>query len=171
MGLPDGDVNGWVMEALRLLGSTLTPPEVQWTWNPKLRSTAGRAIMGRQRIELNPHVFSVDEAREELRRTVFHEVCHLEAHRKIGFREPAHGPTWQDLMRRVGLAPDRCHTLERGVRRVRRRSYPLACEVCGKTVEVGAVRLRRILRGGEYRHTGCGGRIWLAPAAPAAPSP
>ncbi len=50
---------------------------------------------------------------EEQRNTVIHEACHLIAiHQNNGIRVKSHGYEWQRCMRRAGLVPKRCHSIE-----------------------------------------------------------
>lgn len=93
--------------------------EFCWSWNPRLRTTAGRAFLRERRVELNPLLLARHP--EVVRSVVIHEFAHLVAHR-LRPREPGHGPTWRDLMRAAGLPPRASHTLPvEDLRRPRRR--------------------------------------------------
>lgn len=82
--------------------------EFHWIWNPRLRTTAGRAFLREGRVELNPLLLARHP--EVVRQVVIHEFAHLVAHRRRP-REPGHGPAWRALMRAAGLLPRASHRL------------------------------------------------------------
>jgi len=74
----------------------------------KLSKTMGKAAydhMGRGKIsywiKISTKIFKRDS--EALRNTVYHEVAHIVDHQLND--ELAHGPTWADLMIKLGLEP------------------------------------------------------------------
>ncbi len=75
---------------------------VQVRWNPRMRSTAGRAYYQKALIELNPHLMEVSE--EELHRTFLHEMAHLVAYaRNVHRRIAPHGEEWKNACRDLGI--------------------------------------------------------------------
>jgi SprT protein len=84
--------------------------KVQVVLNPRMRSTAGRAYLFLQKIELNYRLLKDNE--KELERTYLHELAHLVAHYIYGNKERGHGPLWGGIMNALGLPPDRCHSLD-----------------------------------------------------------
>lgn len=106
-------------EAFALWGVPEMRNDYRWGWNPRLRTTAGRAFLKERRIELNPVLLARHP--EVVRQVVIHEFAHLVAHRQR-LREPGHGPAWRALMRAAGLPPRASHTLPvADLRRPRRR--------------------------------------------------
>ncbi len=94
---------------------------LSWEWNPRLRTTAGRAWVREGRVELNPRLLARHP--DAVRMVVAHELAHCLAHRRAP-RESAHGPTWRALMVAVGEAPRATHRLDVGDLAVRRRRRP-----------------------------------------------
>lgn len=94
--------------------------DFRWSWNPRLRTTAGRAFLSEDRIELNPRLLAREPA--VVRAVVVHEFAHLVQRRRAP-RESQHGPVWRALMRAAGHEPRASHTLPvDGLRRrIRRR--------------------------------------------------
>lgn len=106
-------------EAFALWGAAEIRKEYSWSWNARLRTTAGRAFLREGRVELNPLLLA--RHGEVVRQVVIHEFAHLLAHRRCP-REPGHGPTWRALMRSAGLPPRASHRLPvDDLRRPRRR--------------------------------------------------
>ncbi|NBB95892.1 MAG: hypothetical protein GVY16_09165 [Planctomycetes bacterium] len=106
--------------------------KVSVVYNPRLRTTLGRAILNARRVELNPHLLRDNPA--ELVPTLAHELAHLVVHRRHGTRVAPHGPQFRRLMRRLGLSSRATHALD--VERVRRRRkskylYLHRCSDCG----------------------------------------
>lgn len=123
-------------------------PLVTVAWNPRLRTTAGRAFGREGRIELNPELLALSP--KELDTVLVHEAAHLAAFRLFGARCPAHGRHWRGLMRLAGLPPDVTHDLPlppRVRRGHRRHIYLRLCDACGA---------RRIARAVRYERCACG---------------
>ena len=109
-------------------------------WNPRLRSTAGRAWLEDSWIELNPLLIKHGE--KEVRLTLLHELAHLVAHERHGRRIAPHGLEWQRACADLGIpgAPV-THRLDLPRRKVARRYY-YECPSCG----AGMRRVRRMKR-------------------------
>ncbi len=105
---PPEAVEGVLDEAFSLWNAQELRSEFRWTWNTRLRTTAGRAFLREGRVELNPILLGRHP--EAVRTVVIHEFAHLVAHR-MRPREPGHGPAWRALMRAAGLRPRASHTL------------------------------------------------------------
>lgn len=97
-----------VEEAMTCWGVARWRNAYRWSWNPRLRTTIGRAFLKEGRVELNPVLLARHP--QETRKVVIHEFAHLVAFRRAK-REPAHGPTWRALMRAAGQPPRATHTL------------------------------------------------------------
>jgi hypothetical protein len=89
---------------------------IQWGWNPRLRTTLGRAIPGKMRVELNPLLLARHPG--HVRHVLIHELAHLVAIRLHG-RQAPHGGAWKQLMQKAGESPRATHNLD--VRDLRRK--------------------------------------------------
>ena len=88
------DLNQLAREHATELGLTGLAEKVKVKWNPRMRSTAGRAYYQHFEIELNPKLIEISE--EELHRTFLHELAHLVARvRTFPRRIAPHGVEWQ----------------------------------------------------------------------------
>lgn len=100
--------------------------------NPRLRTSLGRALPGRWRMELHRALVAADTALID--EVVTHEAAHLVAFARHGFRIRPHGREWAELMRAAGCAPRARHAVELpGLgrpARVRAR-VEHRCPVCG----------------------------------------
>jgi predicted SprT family Zn-dependent metalloprotease len=107
-------------------------------WNPRMRTTAGVAVLSRHEIWLNPGLLEVSEA--EVDRTLLHELAHLLAvHRHPRRRIQPHGEEWREACRDLGIPGEpRTHRLPFQGRRMKRR-FLLRCPSCGRHHE----RVRR----------------------------
>lgn len=151
----DGALTATARALLQGIGETALAQQVSVRWNPRLRSTAGRAYRSRNLVELNPALLTVPG--DEIDRTLRHELAHLVAYRRARKRRIApHGPEWRDACTELGIPGEhRCHTLDfprarqrrnyayiclhcgREIRRVRRIRVPVACFPCCKTYNQG----------------------------------
>jgi predicted SprT family Zn-dependent metalloprotease len=128
-----------VMEArardlLRGLDCAALVKRVKVRWNPRMRSTAGTALIAESLITLNPRL--LDFGNREVDRTLRHELAHLLAHHRAGRRriEP-HGPEWERACRDLGLPDEkRCHTLPLP-RRTMTPQHFYRCPACTQKVE------------------------------------
>src|SRR5690554_5865570 len=103
-------------ETLTVLAATLARENgletlaaaVTVSWNPRMRTAAGRAFLKDSRIELNPRLqeLPAEQRAEELHRTLRHELAHLVAFERAGQRRiPPHGSEWRQACRDLGI-PD-----------------------------------------------------------------
>lgn len=115
------------------------------SWNPRMRTAAGRAFLKDSRIELNPRLRDLPEGQreDELRRTLLHELAHLLAFARAGQRRIApHGTEWRQACRDLGIPDeDRCHDLDFKPRRLARK-YAYHCPHCRAVLQ----RVRRLSR-------------------------
>lgn len=81
---------------------------IRWRWNPRLRTTVGRAWLEDMVLELNPRLLARHPG--EVRPVLAHEAAHLVVQRFFG-RQPAHGRIWKALMRRAGCSTRATHRL------------------------------------------------------------
>ena len=113
----DVDLESKARNLLRELGAGKLAREVRVEWNPRLKTAAGRADFRQKLISLNPLLRDVRAGlafnREEIDRTLRHELAHLLAQFRVGRRRIApHGPEWREACRDLGIADEaRCHNL------------------------------------------------------------
>ncbi len=104
---------------------------IDWCWNPRLRTTAGRAVFLDMLVELNPLLLARHP--DQVVHLLAHEAAHLVVQRLHG-RQPPHGRIWKAYMVAVGESTRASHHLDvaglrrkkaarQGVRRKRRRRW------------------------------------------------
>jgi predicted SprT family Zn-dependent metalloprotease len=146
----------WCAQILSRLGLTALASRIQVRWNPRLRSTAGRAWPRHALIELNPLLLTVSP--EETDRTLRHELAHLIAHERAGKKSiNPHGPEWQLACAQLGIPGEsprhrlplprnqvarpfryQCPGCATIIHRTRRISRPSACASCCKAFAGGS---------------------------------
>jgi predicted SprT family Zn-dependent metalloprotease len=149
-------MTAWCAEALHKLGLAALAAKVRVRWNPRLRSTAGRAWPRQSLIELNPLLQNLGP--HETDRTLRHELAHLVAlERARGNRIDPHGHEWRLACIELGIPGEsarhrlplprnqiarpfayqcpHCRRLIHRVRKIRRAS---ACAPCCKDFAGGA---------------------------------
>lgn len=93
--------------------------------------------------------------------TILHEVAHA-VNRLIYGKGDKHGPNWRRIMRAFGAVPQRCCSREESLilREARKKKirWIYACTTC--EVEIPALR-RKKYSPECYKHTGCGGRLYI----------
>jgi SprT protein len=106
----DADLETKARELLRSLGANRIAKEIRIEWNPRLKTTAGRADYRLKLISLNPQLA---EFPDEIDRTLRHELAHILAQFRAGGRRISpHGAEWQQACRDFGIAGERrCHAL------------------------------------------------------------
>ena len=120
--------------------------------NARLRTSAGRAnSLGR--VQLNPRIYAEAENERNFDNTVRHEIAHV-----VVGTEHGHDGVWRRKFEEYGGNGKRCHSMRKGVVKVRRRTVPVECADCGQRMNVGMVRANRMARGTIYRHR-CGGEV------------
>ena len=136
----DSELTAWCVEAAAGLALPGLASKVRVSWNPRMRTTAGRAWWPDRRIELNPKLRECGS--EEVWRTLKHELAHLIAYERCGRRriEP-HGPEWQTACADLGIPGERStHTLPFERRKLKRK-HAYTCPNCSSTIErVRAIR-------------------------------
>jgi len=133
------ELTGVARSLLTSIGETRLAGSVEASWNPRLRTTAGRAFRHYALVEVNPALLQVSAA--EVDRTLKHELAHLVAYRRArGRKIEPHGPEWKAACAELGIpGEDRCHNLS--FPRIRqRRKYAYRCPNCTKEI----FRVRRI---------------------------
>ena len=103
-------------------------------WNPRMRSTAGTALIAKSLITLNPRLRGIGEA--EVDRTLRHELAHLLAQYRAGRRRIApHGAEWLKACCDLGIPGEkRCHTLALPRRELTARHF-YRCPSCAQELK------------------------------------
>ena len=119
------------IQALQSNGINYSDENLELVLNPRMRSTAGRAHLLTNKIELNYRLLKGNDL--ELENTYLHELAHIVAYYIFGRAERGHGPRWGKIMRIFGLPPERCHSLETTHLRRKLTRYLYSCsEGCEK---------------------------------------
>lgn len=125
-----------LIDKLKLAGLAA---RVDIVWNPRMRSSAGRATWPSALIELNPRLLEISAS--EVERTLRHELAHLVAfERARSTKIDAHGLEWQQACADLGIPGETAtHRLPLPSRKLQRQ-WRYLCLACGKKIE----RVRRI---------------------------
>jgi len=125
----DPGMTGWCREQALAFNLPELARKVRVTWNPRMRTTAGRAWWPTRLIEINPKLKTISE--DEVWRTLKHEFAHLLAYERSGRRkiEP-HGIEWQTACSELGISGENVrHSLPLKGRRMK-RNHAYACPSC-----------------------------------------
>jgi SprT protein len=133
---------------------------------------AGQAVYQHNsyKVRFHPGLLQV-HGDEFINQVVPHEVCHI-ACRVLYQRKIGHGIEWKNMMRRLGLSPDRCHTYETLSGPTTKAQPNCKCSICGGETTVGPKVFNKIKAGAHYFNKCCGRRSRLIPIdQPTAPAP
>jgi SprT protein len=127
--LPDPGLTTWCREQAIAFSLPELSRKVRVTWNPRMRTTAGRAWWPTRLIELNPKLKDISE--DAVWRTLKHEFAHLLAYERCGKRKiDPHGPEWQIACSELGIPGEHaCHSLPLKGRKLKRK-YHYVCPAC-----------------------------------------
>jgi predicted SprT family Zn-dependent metalloprotease len=126
-------------------------------WNPKMRSSAGRAYWPHGLIQLNPRLLEISDA--EVRRTLLHELAHLIAYERHPYRRiKGHGKEWRQACVDVGIPNEKATHQLALPSRTMRRQWQYECPACHKSFErvrrfksaVACYECCRVSAGGNY---------------------
>lgn len=106
---PPGAIEDVMAESLRLWQAEDLASRLEWCWNPRLRTTIGRALLEEGKLELNPLLLGRHP--EEMRGVVIHELAHLVVTARHGLYVAPHGEEWKNLMRLAGESTKATHNL------------------------------------------------------------
>ncbi|MGJ8696480.1 MAG: SprT-like domain-containing protein [Verrucomicrobiaceae bacterium] len=137
MGI-DEELTAVCVRLCLMLGLTELAARVGVEWNPRMRSTAGRATWPVCLIELNTRLPKISA--EEVRRTLLHELAHLVTYERLGHGNVApHGIEWQEACSDLGIPGETAtHRLNLPSRSLKRQ-WKYLCRSCGTSIE----RVRR----------------------------
>ncbi len=117
---PPGQIEEVIQRHLQLWQAQDLASKLRWCWNPRLRTTIGRALLEEGVLELNPLLLGRHP--EEMEPVVVHELAHLVITARYGLSAPPHGEAWKALMRQAGHSTKATHNLNvDGLRRPKRR--------------------------------------------------
>lgn len=118
-------------------------------------TTAGRAHQDKRHVQLNA-VLLTENLDEFEKQIIPHELAHLLVMHLYGF-SGGHGDEWKHTMRRLGLTPDRTHSLDvTNARTVPRMSgYACGCGPC----EISTKMHNKIRRGAKFTCQKCRKRL------------
>lgn len=140
--LPGGDVLRQVAARCAKLWELPTMTgRVRVGYNPRLRTTLGRAALDEYRVELNVHLLR--EHPEQLIPTLVHELAHVAVRMRYGSSAAPHGREFRTLMSAAGVPAETTHNLPaaKALRRRRRRYvYLHICDGCGYSFLARSVR-------------------------------
>ncbi|WP_407271792.1 SprT family protein [Radiobacillus sp. PE A8.2] len=117
------------------------------SFNSRLRTTGGRYIPSKRKIELNPKY--LDELEEEFHGIIKHELCHYHLHIE-GKGYQHRDPEFRALLKQTN-SPRHCQPLPSMNRKVK---YVYHCTACGQVYH----RMRS-MKTSKYRCGKCGGKI------------
>jgi len=159
MGM-DTELTKMCTDLLLDLGLERLAMKVGVRWNRRMRSSAGRATWPTALIELNPRL--PDISKEEVRRTLLHELAHLVAYERCGNRRiQAHGIEWRQACADLGIPGEQAtHRLELPSRSMKRR-WRYQCPSCATSFDrvrrfkgrVACYECCRSVNGGEYHES------------------
>ena len=140
-GAADSGLSTWCAEAAISLALPELAQKVRVSWNPRMRTTAGRAWWPDRSIELNPKLKECEP--DELWRTLKHELAHLVAYERSGRRRiDPHGAEWRSACSQLGIPGESpFHTLP-FERRKMKRKHTYVCANCFAEIQ----RVRPITR-------------------------
>jgi len=111
--------------------------EIEVEWSNRMTRCAGKAYLQRKLIKLSNPIWALagDKVNED---TVVHETCHILVYwewanrargrmRSAGSPPRPHGSEWQQLMRKCGYEPKRCHSVDTSAIRPKRKRYRFDC--------------------------------------------
>lgn len=131
----DTALTQWCKEAAKTLGLKKIATEISVSWNPRMRTTAGRAWWPICRIELNPKLHEISE--KEVWQTLKHELAHLIAFQRAGRKRiQPHGIEWKQACADLGIPGENArHTLSLAKSRKQKKNYAYTCPACHSKLE------------------------------------
>ena len=126
--------------------------------------TAGTANSYKDIIQIN-YILLKENTEHYIKQTLGHEYAHLITHRlyklnKFYNRPTTHGRDWKNVMRHIGLKPDRCHNYDlTNVEIKRQKRWKYYCGCAKRTHEISTTIHNRINKGRKYRCRECGVRV------------
>lgn len=155
----DQELSTWCKTSAQMHNLPELAAKIEVVWNPRMRTTAGRAWWPACRIELNPKLREISE--EEIWRTLKHELAHLIAYHRAGRKRiQPHGIEWKIACADLGIPGENTrHTLPFKGRK-QKRHYAYTCPACSKKIErvrpfkrdVACFSCCKSKNGGQFSH-------------------
>ena len=111
--------------------------KVRIAYNPRLRTTLGRAVLDQNLVELNTRLLA--EHPDQLVETLVHELAHVAVYIRYG-SVPPHGRHFRTMVRSVGMSPGATHNLPVAHLQRKRYLYLHRCSDCGYSFIARSVR-------------------------------
>lgn len=115
-------------------------------------TTAGYAYYATNIVKFNPILLheNTDDFKTD---TIPHEIAHVVSFKLYGLAGKGHGPNWKHVMRRLGVTPTRCHSLDVTNSKVRHVSKTaIYCTSCGNHISDVTAKIVNSL---HRRHSLC----------------
>lgn len=148
----------WVEYAYDTIGCSELIEDTTVIFSNRLSRSMGTAVWNGARhhgeIKLSRKIFDLADEQDQIA-TVIHEACHIADFHYGNFDRSTnhHGPTWQRLMIKCGVTPDRFHTVDISTVRRKRTRIKLVCSSCG---EVSMITKHKWTKYGKTtQHLGC----------------
>ena len=158
------DIRELVSDVCGRCGHPEVAERINIRWSNRMTSAMGNASKKRTNsqylIKVSTPLF-LRASVEERRQTVIHEVCHV-LDGIVNNVRMSHGPSWKAMMRRAGVAPKRCHSVDNAGLR---KTYRYVCPHGHREYQLGAVRHRNMqsLYGRKYICGVCKAKLYWAP--------
>ena len=125
----DAAMTAWCQEQATQFELPELARKIGVSWNPRMRTTAGRAWWPARQIELNPKLKDISE--QEVWRTLKHEFAHLIAYERSGRKKiRPHGVEWRTACSDLGIGGESAyHHLPFEGRKMKRK-HAYACPSC-----------------------------------------
>jgi len=125
----DSGMTAWCRDQAVVFELPELARKIRVSWNPRMRTTAGRAWWPARQIEINPKLKEFSD--DEVWRTLKHEFAHLIAYERCGRRKiDPHGIEWQTACKDLGIAGESVyHHLPLKGRKMK-RNHAYACPSC-----------------------------------------
>ena len=104
----------------------------------------GQAFAQSKLIEFSSPLWA-RASESERKQVIIHEACHIIAYYKYGFDIKPHGSEWKRCMVESGVAPLRCHNVDRKGLKKQYVKYQVECECVA--VWIGHVKAKQVRDG------------------------
>ena len=127
---------------------------LNYRFNSRMRTTAGRAYFKQNLIELNLRLF-LNLSDLEKKEVVIHEISHLISFQY--FHHTAHGKPFKEVLKKLGaknLSAFHSYNVQHLKNKTKLFKYYCGCET-SESNTIGRIRYNRIMKGYKYRCKKC----------------